>query len=59
MGGIFCTSWSSPGTGSFSTQCSNGPPAANNALNGLMLHTVTIAVRIRNGDHALMICPVL
>src|SRR5256885_1338571 len=35
----------------------SGPPAANSALKGLMLQTVTMAVRMMKGDQALMTAP--
>ena len=34
-----------------------GPPAANSALNGLMLQIVTMPVRMMKGDQALMMAP--
>lgn len=50
------TSLSSQGTENFSTVSASAPPAANSALNGCRLQTVTIAVRMPNGAQARMVC---
>ena len=39
------------------TEEASAPPVANSALKGLMLQTVTMSVRMRNGDQALTMAP--
>ena len=56
-GGILATSLSSMGTGMLMMVEASGPPAANSALKGLRLHSVTIAVRMMKGDQALRMAP--
>ena len=56
-GGIRATILSRNGTEILITMSYSAPPGANRALNGGMLHSVTVAVRNRNGDHARTICP--
>ena len=45
------------GTGMLMMVEASGPPAANSALKGLRLHSVTIAVRMMKGDQALTMAP--
>jgi hypothetical protein len=57
-GGILMTSLSSMGTGMLDDQVdASGPPAANSALKGLRLHSVTMPVRMMKGDQALRMAP--
>ncbi|MNT33983.1 hypothetical protein D3C72_1699350 [compost metagenome] len=56
IGAALITIWSSPGILNFSTVPASAPLAANSALNGCRLHTVTIAVRMPNGAHARSVC---
>ena len=41
------------------TDEASAPPVAKSALKGLMLQSVTMSVRMRNGDQALMMAPVV
>ena len=57
IGSPLVTSLSRPGMGKDSTVELSAPPLANSSLNGLSDQMVTTAVRIRNGDHALITWP--